>query len=226
MLERIDDGLWALATPHSFLGLHVGTRMTVVRLRDGALLLHSPVALDAETRAAVDALGPVAHVVAPNAYHHVYAGEWAAAYPKAKVHAPEALRAKRPDLRVDAVLDAARPDPDWAGALVPHAIDGSMLHETVFVHPATRTVVSADLTENFETSDHWATRQYLKATGIHGKVGLAVQLHLLFRDHKAARRSIDGLLEHDFDRVIISHGRVIDRGGREAVRQTYEGWLK
>lgn len=225
MLERIDDGLWSLATPHTFLGLRIGTRMTVVRLRDGSLLLHSPVKGDPETQAAVDALGRVSHIVAPNLYHHVYAGDWASAHPKATLHAPAGLREKRPDLRVDATLDASRPHADWEGALVPHAIDGTILRETVFVHPATRTVVSADLTENFDTSDHWLTRQYLKATGIHGKVGLASQLHLLFRDKKAARRSIDGLLEHDFDRVIVSHGRVVARDGREAVRRTYEGWL-
>ncbi|MGZ3421100.1 MAG: hypothetical protein ACXWUG_31400 [Polyangiales bacterium] len=35
-----------------FLGIETGTRMTVVRLAEGGLFVHSPVALDAETTAA------------------------------------------------------------------------------------------------------------------------------------------------------------------------------
>ena len=40
------------------------TRMTVIRLPDGGLWLHSPTPLDDGLRAAIDALGPVAHIVA------------------------------------------------------------------------------------------------------------------------------------------------------------------
>jgi hypothetical protein len=35
----------------------------VVRLSDGSLWVHSPVALDGELRAGLDALGPVKHIV-------------------------------------------------------------------------------------------------------------------------------------------------------------------
>ena len=41
------------------LELEIGTRMTVIRLGNGDLFLHSPVPLDDETCAALDALGPV-----------------------------------------------------------------------------------------------------------------------------------------------------------------------
>ncbi|MEJ2458635.1 MAG: DUF4336 domain-containing protein [Novosphingobium sp.] len=48
------------------------TRMTVVRLSDGALWVHSPIAPDEDLFAAVDALGPVRHLVAPNSIHYWY----------------------------------------------------------------------------------------------------------------------------------------------------------
>lgn len=220
MLNRLDEGLHHAPAPLSFMGLRVGTRMTIVELPDAGLLVHSPIPLDASLREAVDALGPVRHVVAPNVFHHLFAGAWIEAYPDAVLHAPAALRKKRPDLRVDAALGDA-PHPGWGGALTPIPIEGTLLHETVLVHHASGTVISADLTENFDTSDHWLTRWYLKSGGIHGRIGVSRWLRLAFRDRPATRRSIDALLAQEFDRVIVAHGDIVPRDGPEAVRRTY-----
>ncbi|MGF6721724.1 hypothetical protein P3T43_001071 [Paraburkholderia sp. GAS41] len=43
-LQQIADNIWTVAAQHAFLGMHLGTRMTVVRLASGGLWLHSPVA--------------------------------------------------------------------------------------------------------------------------------------------------------------------------------------
>ena len=40
-----------------------------------------------------------------------------------------------------------------------------------------------------------------------------------------ARQAIEGLLELDFERVILAHGAIIERDGPALVRQTFEGWL-
>ncbi len=215
------EGVWIVAAPQTMLGLHLGTRMTVVRLPGGELLLHSPVPISPELRREVDALGAVAHLVAPNLYHHLHVGPWAEAYPKAILHAPAALSTKRPDLRVHVPLGPTA-HADWQGALVPLAIDGSMLGETVFLHPASRSLVSSDLAENFATSDHLPTRLYLKVAGVHGKVGWSRLLRFMYRDRPAARRSIDALLEHDFDRVIVAHGAPIEHDAKGAVRATFQ----
>jgi len=63
MLEPIADNLWTVTREQRFWGLETGTRMNVVRLADGSLFVHCPVALDAETRREVDALGPVRAIV-------------------------------------------------------------------------------------------------------------------------------------------------------------------
>lgn len=83
MLERLTDDVWIEQRPLRFFGLETGTRMTVVRLNGGGLFVHSPVALDDTLRATVDALGPVTAIIAPSRFHHLYVGEWAAAYPSA-----------------------------------------------------------------------------------------------------------------------------------------------
>jgi hypothetical protein len=96
-LQPFAANIWTAAASHTFTGLHVGTRMTIVRLSSGKLLLHSPIPLSNELRAAIDALGPVAHIVFPNQFHHMYAAEAAAAYPGATLHGPVALQRKRKD---------------------------------------------------------------------------------------------------------------------------------
>jgi hypothetical protein len=40
-------------------------------------------------------------------------------------------------------------------------------------------------------------------------------------DRDAFLASIDAVLEHDFDRVIMSHGRVLETGGKDALRAAF-----
>ncbi|MGZ3419469.1 MAG: DUF4336 domain-containing protein [Polyangiales bacterium] len=217
LTERAKD-VWTADAPLKLMGMHIGTRMSVVRLPDASLLVHSPIELTPALKAEVDALGEVAHIVCPNTYHHLHAGPWKQAYPKARLQGPPGLHSKRSDLRFDGPL----PSGSWNGfELVP--IHGSMLEETVFVHPATKTVISSDLTENFVAPvDHWLTRTYLKVNGTYDKIGWPKVLRMVYRDKKAARRSVDQLLEHDFDRVVVAHGQVIESAGKEALRSTFE----
>jgi hypothetical protein len=220
MLERLDEGLWVAPAPLKFIGFRLGTRMTVVRLPGGDLWVHSPIALTPELRAEVDALGAVRHIVAPNLYHHLFAGQWRAAYPSASLWGPAALARKRKDLKLTSTLEQVSAAP-WASELAPLHIDGCALDETVFVHRPTRTLVASDITENFATSPHWPTRTYLKIAGIHGRVGFSRLLRFLYRDHRAARHSIDTLLAQDFDRIVHAHGDVIPGGGKPALQSTY-----
>ena len=199
------------------MGLRIGTRMTLVRLAGGGLLLHSALPLTEARRRDVDSLGVLTHLVAPNAFHHRFAAEWANTYPNAIVHGPVELRKKSPGLRLDRLLSVP-PDVDWSGTLEPLTIEGSMLKETVFVHTPSRTLISSDLVENQNQVDHFPTRLYLRLSGVYQCVGWPRPLRFLYRDKAAARRSIDELLERDFDRLIIAHGDVIERDAKAALR--------
>jgi hypothetical protein len=205
------------------MGLHLGSRMTVARLPDGGLLLHSPVPLTDDLRREIDALGPVRQIVCPNLFHHTYAGEAQRAYPAALLLAPPGMEKKRPDLKIGESFSEAG-HPGWGGALLPVSVDGCMLKETVLFHPATRTLIGADLVENFETVDHLPTRLYLKASGIYGRVGWSRLMRFVYRDRAAARRSVERILALDFDRAIIAHGRPLERDAKASVRQAFT-WL-
>ncbi len=217
-LTRVADGVWAVAAPLRFMGLFaIGTRMTIVRAGDG-LVVHSPIALDDALKTAIDALGPVRHVVAPNAFHHLHAGEAIEAWPYAQLLAPAALRKKRKDLRIDAELESGPPGA-WGGDLQLHPIGGSMLNETVLFHAPTGTLVASDLLENFVHVEDAFTRQYLKLGGVYGKPGWHRLLRFVYRDRAAARASLERVLDLDLERIVIAHGDVVTTTPKETLRE-------
>lgn len=223
-LESIAPGVWAAWMPHVFMGVQFGTRMTVVRLSDGSLFLHSPIALDHDLKAELDALGPVSHIVAPSTYHHLYVGEVAAAYPDAMTHGAPGLEKKRKDLAFDAWLDDGE-DPGWEDEIDSLSVEALGLGETVFFHQPSRTLISADFIQNFDSSDHWVTRQYLKLAGLHNQVGFSRALRFMCRDKTKARRAVDRVIAWNPERITLAHGDPILADGQAAVRTAY-AWLK
>jgi hypothetical protein len=198
--------------------------MTILRLSDGSLLLYSPLALTLERRAAIQALGPVAHLYAPNLYHHLWIGEWASAFPSARLHAPAGLARKRRDLRIDR-FHAAVPEPAFAGVIDELRIDGFRLEESVLVYRPARTLVVADLVHNIGRPRHRWTKFYARTMGFYDRVALSRMIRwTAFSDRAAARRSLDEVLALSFDGLIVGHGTPLATGGREAVAAAYT-WL-
>lgn len=224
-LTSLAEGVWVSIAPVRFLGMRLTATMTVIRLADGGLLLHSPVAMTPERRAAVEALGAVAHLYSPNTFHHLRIGDWAAAFPSAKLHAPPGLAKKRPDLRIDRVHHAA-PEPAFAGAVEEHRIDGFRLEETALFHRPSRTLVVADLVHNVGRPTHAWTRAYTKAMGFYDRVALSRAIRwTAFPDRAAARRSVDALLALPFERLVVGHGTPIAARANEAFAAA-TAWLR
>jgi len=98
--------------PH---GIAPWCRMTVVRLRNRQLLLHSPIPIDADMKAEIEGLGEVTHIVSPNLYHHLYAGEAQKAWPDALLHGPEKIHRKRSDLKFNGIFHEDSPHSHWEG---------------------------------------------------------------------------------------------------------------
>jgi hypothetical protein len=222
-LKELAPGVWSAQHKLRFLGTPIVARMTVLRLEGRDLLVHSPVPL-APVRAAVDALGTVRWIVAPNRYHHLYAGEWTAAYPGARLYGPQSLMKKRRDLVFAASLEAgAHP---WSADLSLQFLGGlRVLDESVFFHAPTRTLLVSDLFFNYPPAKSFAVRMFRKIEDCDGKFCVPRVIKILLRDKKAFRRSIGAMLEWDFDRVVMAHGGVVESGGKEAAR-TALGWLE
>jgi len=89
MLQPFGEAIWLSDGPMADVGgFQYPTRMAVIRLSSGGLFIWSPVALSPALQAAVDALGEVRFLIAPNSLHHLFLDEWKRAYPNARLYAP------------------------------------------------------------------------------------------------------------------------------------------
>jgi hypothetical protein len=151
--ELVPNRLWIREMPLRLFGVELGTRMSVVRLsgEEGALWLHSPVALDQRLRGDLEGLGQVRFVVCPNMGHHMFAGEYFAAYPDAGFYAAPGLPEKRTDLPFDGVL-GDKPEPGWARDLEQAVFRGNqMVREVAFCHQESHTLIVADLVQSADS---------------------------------------------------------------------------
>lgn len=221
-MDRLADDLFTTARPQRFWGLETGTRMTIVRLSGGGLFVHCPVSLDETTRREVDALGRVRAVVAPSLFHHLYVGEWIAAYPDASFHACPGLEKKRADLRWDGVLGDAPPE-TWARDVDQASFTARFEHEVVFFHRETRTLICADALLNLSRHPARFTR-FVAALMGNSAPGKGWPERLVVRDRKLARRQADRILQWDIERIVLAHGELVERDGRAVVREAY-AWL-
>jgi hypothetical protein len=101
-LRQLAPDLWVAEAPLRFLGLELGARMTVIRLAGPNLFVHSRIAATLELLREVRDLGTVAHIVAPNCFHHLFVGDWQRAFPEASLYGAPGLERKRPDLKIAA----------------------------------------------------------------------------------------------------------------------------
>ena len=100
--------------------------------------------------------------------------------------------------------------------------------ETLFLHPASGTLISADLVLAIPPElKHWWTQLYLRMAGIHGQtMGCSLVHKLEAKDKPALRAGVDTILEQDFGRLIVSHASVVDVPDlKDQIRESWS-WLK
>ncbi|HTO40563.1 MAG TPA: DUF4336 domain-containing protein [Rhizomicrobium sp.] len=212
--------------PVSFYGFAYPPRMAIIKLGDGSLFVWSPIALSPALKREVDALGPVGHLVSPNKLHHLYLGDWKAAYPAARLYASPGLAKKRPDLSFDAELGDA-PEPAWAPDLDQVAMAGSwVMTEIVFFHRKSRSVLFADLIENFPPGWFSGWRGWVaRMDGILApNAGAPREWRATFWRRSAARAAFARIIAWEPEQVVLAHGNMVRHEGLAFIRRAF-GWL-
>jgi hypothetical protein len=227
MLEEFGPDLYVADGPAvSFYGFPYPTRMAVAKLSDNSAWVWSPVALSEELASAVDAIGPVGHIVSPNKLHHLFLGEWTKRWPDARLYAPPGLARKRPDLHFDAEL-ADEPDPAWAADIDQVIFRGSFaMEEVAFFHRASQTAIIGDLVQRFPESEMSGWMRMLmrldSLVGEHGSTPREWRASFLRRG--AARRARDKVLGWKAERLLIAHGECSQSKATEILTEAL-GWL-
>lgn len=212
-LIPIDDGLWQV--PNDVFmpgGIHFPGRMVVVRLSGGGVLLHSVVPIDDALATDIARIGRVAHIVAPNGFHHLFVAAAAARYPDAEVHGVPILAAqKRKDVTFDTILDDS-PHPAWRDDLDQRVIAGvPKIHEVAFYHRATGTLILTDLIFNLQEVANRRTRWLLKLMRAWGRPAQSRMWRWATKDRAAAAESVEAVLSWDLRRVVMAHGTILER---------------
>jgi len=204
--------------------------MTVIRLASGELMLHSPCNITAAMAEGISALGSVAHIVVPGNFHHLHAASAQAAFAGAKTWICPGVERRAPGLEYDEVLGDVAPG-DWAGEIDQVLVRGArIMREVAMFHRASRTLILVDLIENFtDATPH--TGGALKFLFKHilrmwNNPRPAPEYRMGWSDRKAAAESLRRILAWDFQRIVLSHGDLIERGAREVAIRAWSGILE
>ena len=216
-MEEITDEIFAFETDFRLPGGVVfRSRMSVIEVGQGDLLLHSPVLLNERETAALEDRGTVRWIVAPSDLHHTDLAATAARYPDAEVLAGANVRKRYPELRFGLALENGLPEPA-SGQLLPIGLSGApRWNEHVFVHRSTRTLFCSDLVFNIPTAPNFLTGLVLSMVGCRDRFAQSRSVRWLFmRDREALSHSVAELMALDFDRIVMGHGDVVDAHGKE-----------
>lgn len=226
-LIPLADALWIMNGDRvRMLGIPFSTRAAIVRLGDGTLWMWSPVKPTAARVAAIEALGTVAHIVAPNKFHYLSVASWQERYPAVKTWAGPGLAKRRPELRFDAELGDGPPT-DWRDEIDQLIFGGSrVLPEAVFLHRASRTLLVTDIIQNHDPAEEPRFWRWVKRVNgiLAPDGGTPRDWRLTVRDRELARRARDRVLAWDFDRLVVTHGRCVETGAHAHVERAFS-WL-
>lgn len=208
-LRPLATDLWEVEQHVHAGGVHVRRRMTVVRLADGGVWLHSPVDIDARLAEQIAGVGPVEHIVAPNLHHHLHVAAARRRYPGATLWAAPGLAHKRRDIAFDHTLGET--EPPWQADLASSHMQGApMFNEFVFHHRSTRTLICTDALFNIRDEPSLLTRLLFRGMGIYQKFTQSRVWRWNTRDPRAMAAAIDRVLAWDITRVVPAHGDVVE----------------
>lgn len=222
-LQAIGDEIWTLEQPFRLIGQEIGTRTTVIRLRDGSLWLHSPGPETGAAYRSLTALGPVKHLVAPNAFHHLFLPQASRLFPEATIWGPGAVRKKQPRLSIRRLSDEL--PAAWADDLELQALHGLKSQEYVFLHKPSRSLIVTDLLMHLHP-DAAHSRLLFGLLGMNGQLAWDKALGpFLLKDPAALRRALQTVLDWDFERIVLSHGRLVEIDARARFAAALESLL-
>lgn len=231
-LKPVAEGVWIVDSgPLRIMGMPLPVRMTVVRLGDGDLWLHSPTRFTESLRGELERLGTVRHLLAPNIAHWAFLQEWQSQFPQALSWGPAELQQRAPvkksGVRFDCTLDDRAPR-DWAAEIEQIAVPGGAgFKELDFFHKPTKTLILTDLVLNIETEKMpvWM-RPLLSLMGPaapDGKPPIYLRTLIKMKGDQA-RAAAGRMLTMNPERVIFTHGRWFERNGAAELRHSLR-WL-
>lgn len=217
-LTAVDDDIMTVVADLPMPLTRIPRRMTIVRLRDGRLVVFSAIALDDENMAVLEAFGRPAFLIVPNGHHRLDAPAWKARFPDMQVVAPAGARR-----RVQKVVSVDTTTPAFGDAAVEFvSIAGTLDHEAALVVQKASgvTLVLNDIVGNVRNT-RGIGGALLRVMGFAGDGPRIPHLvrRVLVKDRNALRTQLLNWAAIDaLKRILVSHGQTIEGDARHALR--------
>jgi len=204
--------------------------MTVMRLASGDLLLHSPTKYSAALHAALESLGSIRYLLAPNTAHWMFIHGWQRHLRQATTLAVPGLAARRQvrkaGLRIDREVRDAPPQ-EWIDEIQTVLVSGLFFAEIAVFHKPTGTLVLTDLVLNIRPETlSFVPRIFARLVGStapDGKAPFYLRL-LLRRGGVAAKLAAGRLIRFAPARVVFAHGEWYRDNATQRLRRALR-WL-
>jgi len=216
-IEKLEENLWRVEG--TLPGGGPPRVMTVAKLGDGRLVLHSAIALDDAAMKELEAFGSPAFLVVPNGGHRLDAPAYKKKYPSITVLTAPSSRSKVEQVvPVDATEDRFGDD-----SVTYEAIEGTVEGAIVVRHRSGATLVLNDTVMNMAPGSMKGLGGFVSGVlGFFGPEPKVVPLSklMVYKDKKAARAHLEKLADTPgLARVVVSHGKPITGDAGGAVRR-------
>ena len=217
-MKKIGKDIWVAETKFKLFGADFGNRMTVIRLNNRKLLLHSPVMISDVLLGAIRELGEVGFIVTPNNFHGLFVEEWRKEFPEAKYFtAKELNRNDNTSFSLSSITSKElSPDVEII------KIEGApKVNEYAFIHKASSTLILTDLAFNIGTNVSFWSKLFFRLNGAFNKFGPTRLMKTMIADPAALSTSIEGILTFEINRIIVSHGNILEENVRSALKEAF-----
>lgn len=220
--------------------LKVGGRATIIKLQTGALAVFSPVALTEDVRSKVQSMGNnVRYISAMDIDHHIFITPWAKAFPQAEVIGVEGLPEKREKdpatkgIKFTHVFTKSNKKDMKISEEFDNEFEYEYVHahvnkELVYYHKPSKTMIQADFIFNLPAYEQYSKSNEAATSGFLTKLFTALmntkedaiwQRRFLWyaagqKDRAAFSDSAKRMKRWDIQRIIPSHGDVIESGAQ------------
>jgi hypothetical protein len=216
--SRIHEDRWTYSVDLGLAMANPDRRMVAVRRDRSRWALISPVPLDAAARAELLEKGEVEALIVPTAFHNAFVPESCDAFPDAVSYLTRGAERVGVEKNRRRRLPGDLP-PEWVEALDPVLLDGMPRgNEVVFHHRSSRTLLVSDLCFEFDRRSPAGTRFLFRLFGAYPGLRKSRLFRLMIRNREAFRCSFDSLLERHFDRVVMSHGIIVESDGQQRLQ--------
>lgn len=228
VVRQLSETLWVIERGYIFLGtFDVGGRTALVKLPDGGLFVHAPLALSEALKNRIDEIGEVRVVAAPNTEHVDFIEQWKYYYPNAWYLGPPKSLKRLPhvpfnrELSQNNVLD---PKLEGSGLSQFFIACAPFFNETVFVHEPTKSLLCTDLFWNYPTDPDVPRTTMLWGWAMNN-VYKPVYDKILVKDRQRFISTLREVLNTGFEQIIPCHGYIVESDGQSHLKRFFSGFF-